>query len=72
MRFKVDAARWPRTAGWMARTLATPAFRRLAIIEDGVLRTPIPQQRDKLREMGAPISMESYGSATPRRGIMPI
>lgn len=72
VRFKVDAARWPRTAGWMARTLATPAFRRLAIIEDGVLRTPIPQQRDKLREMGAPISMESYGSATPRRGIMPI
>jgi glutathione S-transferase len=72
VRFQVDAARWPRTAGWMRRTLATPAFRKLAIIEDGVLRTPIPQQRDKLREMGAPISMESYGSTTPRRGIMPI
>ena len=72
VRFQVDAARWPRTAGWMGRTLATPAFKKLAVIEDGVLRTPIPQQRDKLREMGAPISAESYASAAPRRGIMPI
>jgi len=72
VRFRVDAARWPRTAGWMGRTLATPAFKKLAVIEDGVLRTPIPQQRDKLREMGAPISAESYASAAPRRGIMPI
>ncbi len=72
VRFQVDAARWPRTAGWMARTLATPAFRKLAVIEDGVLRTPIGQQRDKLREMGAPISAETYASAAPRRGIMPV
>jgi glutathione S-transferase len=72
VRFQVDAARWPRTAGWMGRTLATPAFRRLAAIEDGVLRIPIAQQRDKLREMGAPISAETYASAAPRRGIMPI
>ena len=72
VRFQVDAARWPRTAGWMGRTLATPAFRKLAVIEDGVLRTPVGQQRDKLREMGAPISAETYGSATPRRGVMPI
>jgi glutathione S-transferase len=72
VRFQVDAARWPRTAGWMGRTLALPAFHKLAVIEDGVLRTPIAQQRDKLREMGAPISAETYGSASPRRGIMPI
>jgi glutathione S-transferase len=72
VRFQVDAGRWPRTAGWMGRTLATPAFRKLAVIEDGVLRTPIGQQRDKLREMGAPISAETYASAAPRRGIMPI
>jgi glutathione S-transferase len=72
VRFQVDADRWPRTAGWMARTLALPAFHKLAVIEDGVLRTPIAQQRDKLREMGAPISAETYGSRSPRRGIMPI
>jgi glutathione S-transferase len=72
VRFQVDAVRWPRTAGWMGRTLATPSFKKLASIEDGVLRTPIAQQRDKLREMGAPISAETYASAAPRRGIMPI
>ena len=72
VRFQIDAARWPRTAGWMGRTLAATAFQKLAVIEDGVLRTPIPQQRDKLREMGAPISAETYGSPSPRRGVMPI
>ncbi len=72
VRFQIDAARWPRAAGWMGRTLATPAFKKLAAIEDGVLRTPIAQQRDKLRELGAPISAETYASAAPRRGIMPI
>ena len=72
VRFQIDTARWPRTAGWMRRTLQTPAFHRLAVIEDGVLRTPIAQQRDKLREMGAPISAETYGSTSPRRGVMPI
>jgi len=72
VRFQVDAAHWPRTAGWMGRTLAMPAFKKLAVIEDGVLRTPIAQQRDKLREMGAPVSAETYAAAAPRRGIMPI
>jgi glutathione S-transferase len=72
VRFQLDATRWPRTAGWMGRTLSTPAFKKLAAIEDGVLRTPIAQQRDKLREMGAPISAETYASTAPRRGIMPI
>ncbi len=72
VRFQIDAARWPRTAGWMQRTLAMAAFKKLAVIEDGVLRTPIAQQRDKLKEMGAPISAETYASDAPRRGIMPI
>jgi glutathione S-transferase len=72
VRFQIDSTRWPRTVGWMGRVLATSAFRKLAVIEDGVLRTPIAQQRDKLREMGAPVSATTYASASPRRGIMPI
>ena len=72
VRFQIDAARWPRAAAWVARTLATPAFQKLAAIEDSVLRTPIAQQREKLRALGAPISAETYATATPRRGIMPI
>ena len=71
-RFQIDAARWPRAAAWMARTLATPAFAKLAAIEDAVLRTPIPEQRERLRAVGAPISAESYATASPRRGMMPL
>jgi glutathione S-transferase len=72
VRFQIDVARWPRTAGWIGRTLASPAFAKLAKLEDAILRTPIGQQRDALKALGAPISAESYGSPVPRRGIMPI
>jgi glutathione S-transferase len=72
VRFQIDVARWPRAAAWMARTLATPAFQKLAAIEDSVLHTPIAQQREKLKALGASISAETYATATPRRGIMPI
>ena len=70
-RFQIDAARWPRTAGWMGRTLATPAFARLAALENAIARTPIAQHRAALVQAGAPISAESFGSGTPRRGVMP-
>jgi glutathione S-transferase len=72
VRYAIDPARWPRTAGWMGRTLASPAFAALAKIEDAILRTPIPEQRDALLALGAPISAETYGSPAPRRGVMPI
>ena len=52
VRFQIDAARWPRAAAWMARTLAHPAFAKLARIEDAVLRTPIAEQRDALKVAG--------------------
>jgi len=72
VRFQIDAARWPRAAAWMARTLATPAFAKLARLEDAILRTPIQEQRAALKSLGAPVSAESYAGAAPRRGIMPI
>lgn len=72
VRFQIDAARWPRAAAWMGRTLATPAFRKLAAIEDAILRTPIQEQRAALKALGAPVSAETYASSAPRRGIMPI
>jgi glutathione S-transferase len=71
-RFQIDAARWPRTAAWMARTLATSAFAKLAVIEDAILRTPISEQRDKLRSLGAPVSAETLAAASPRRGPMSV
>jgi glutathione S-transferase len=72
VRFQIDAVRWPRAAAWMARTLASAPFTRLAALEDGVLRTPIAEQREKLRSLGAPISADTLAAASPRRGIMPI
>jgi glutathione S-transferase len=71
-RFQIDASRWPRTAAWTARTLATPAFEKLARIENAIARTPIAEQREALKALGAPISAETYGAAAPRRGVMPI
>ena len=71
-RFGVDAARWPKTAGFVARVLAMEPFAQLARFEDRMLRTPIAQQRAALAAMGAPILAESFGTDTPRRGVMPI
>ena len=72
VRFQIDAARWPRAAAWMARTLAEPAFAKLARIEDAVLRTPIAEQRAALKNLGAPVSADTYAGPAPRRGVMPI
>ncbi|MCW5736267.1 MAG: glutathione S-transferase family protein [Enhydrobacter sp.] len=71
-RFQIDDVRWPRTAGWMARTLATPPFANLATLEDAIARTPITGQRAVLQAAGAPISAETFGTAAPRRGMMPL
>ena len=71
-RFRVDAGRWPRTAAFVERVLALPGFQRLAPLEDAMLRTPIPQQREMLRGLGAPIAAETLAAGAPRRGLMPI
>lgn len=68
--YRVDAARWPKTAGFVDRVLAQDGFARLAPFEDRVIRTPIAQHRSVLAEMGAPILAESYGTSAPRRGVM--
>jgi len=71
-RFQIDPARWPRTAAWMGRTLSTSPFVKLAALENAIARTPIAEQREVLKAAGAPISAESIGEATPRRGMMPL
>ena len=70
-RFAPDAARWPRTAAFVQRALASEPFARLAPYEDAAIRTPIAEHRRVLAELGAPLTAESFGRATPRRGIMP-
>jgi glutathione S-transferase len=68
--FTVDAGRWPRTAAFVERVLGLEAFLRLRPFEERMIRTPLPQHRAVLAEMGAPLTAETYGTATPRRGIM--
>jgi glutathione S-transferase len=70
-RFTVDATRWPRTAGFVAHVLDAPPLKDLRRFEDPVLRTPIAEQRTLLTGLGAPLSAASYGTAAPRRGVMP-
>lgn len=69
-RYTVDAARWPQTAAFVARVLDHPAFVKLRPFEELLLRTPIAKHRDALREAGAPVSAATFGTTTPRRGLL--
>ena len=71
-RYRVDPARWPVTAAFVDRVLATESFIKLKPFEDMMMKTPPVQQRTALAEIGAPLTRESYGTATPRRGLMKI
>jgi len=71
-RYRVDAGRWPRTAACVERALASEGFRRLARFEDLLLRTPLAGQRAALAEIGAPLTRETLGTATPRRGVLSV
>jgi glutathione S-transferase len=68
-RFRIDDARWPRTAAFIARVLASEPFQRLTPYEDRSIRTPPTKVREALAEMGAPLTPDSYGTATPRPGF---
>jgi glutathione S-transferase len=70
-RFRVDAARWPRTAAFVDRVLGTPPFQRLRPYEERLIRTPVADHRRVLAELGAPLSLDTVGTTTPRRGVMP-
>lgn len=68
--FQVDAARWPRTAGFVARVLSLESFAKLRSIEDRLIRTPLVHHRNALIEMGAPLMKTTCGTKEPRRGVM--
>jgi glutathione S-transferase len=72
VRYTIDAQRWPRCAGLVNRTLALPVFVKLATFEDRSLRTPVPEQRAVLAEMGAPLTETTCGGAAARRGVIAI
>lgn len=72
VRFEVDAARWPRTAAFVERVLQLDAFAALKPIEERLLRVPPAQHRAALRDSGAPLTADTYGTNAPRKGLMRI
>jgi len=71
-RYRIDAARWPRTAALVDRTLASPPFQALRPFEDKMIRTPPAEHRAALAALGAPLSAETVGTSVPRRGVMSV
>ena len=71
-RFQVDATQWPRTAAFVDRVLQLESFQKLIPVEDRLLRTPLKQHRAVLKEMGVPLTAQTYGTEKPRRGMMRI
>jgi glutathione S-transferase len=68
--FRVDAARWPRTAGFVERCLAHRAFADLLPFEQVQTGTSPAGRRQALLAAGAPLTAETLGTREPRRGIM--
>lgn len=69
VRFAIDPARWPRSAAFVARVLALAPFRKLAVLEDAMLRHPLAEQRAALAAAGAPLTAQTWGTAAPRHGL---
>lgn len=69
-RFEIDAARWPRTAAFVARVFEHPALKVLEPFEQAQIRTNPAGRRAALEAVGAPLTAESVGTATPRPSIM--
>jgi glutathione S-transferase len=68
--FSVDAARWPRTASFVERTLAHPCIAALLPLEDVQRNADIKGRRQALLDNGARLTSETMGVREPRRGMM--
>jgi glutathione S-transferase len=72
LRISIDATRWPKTAGWIERVLATEQFAALVPFEKVSMRTLPKQHREVLTQLGAPLWSTSHAAEAARPGIMPI
>jgi len=68
--FEPDAARWPRTAGFVARTLDHPSIASLLPFEDVQRSAEIKHRRQALLDAGAPLTADSLGTREPKKGMM--
>lgn len=68
--WEVDAARWPRTAGWIARVWEVPEFADTIRFEQAIVRSRNAERRGALLAAGARLSEKSYGADAPQASIM--
>jgi glutathione S-transferase len=71
-RVELDAARWPKAAAWLARVETETPLGRLNAAAAGLMRTPIPQHRAVLADLGFTPSAETYATLTPRKGPLTV
>jgi glutathione S-transferase len=71
-RYRIDAARWPGIATWVATMFASGPLQKLRKFEDISMRTAVGEHRRALKMAGAPITERTVGTSVPRRGLMPI
>jgi glutathione S-transferase len=65
-----DWKRWPKTGAWLERAQDETPLGPLAATAAELMRTPPPQHRAKLIELGMNVSAETVGTDLPRRGPM--
>ena len=70
-RWTPDEKRWPKAAAWIERTETHPSLARSTAWADGMIKTPVPEQRVKARELDIPLTEKSYLiDGPPTRGPM--
>jgi glutathione S-transferase len=68
--FAIDPARWSKSAGFVARTLAHPCLAGLLPFEQVQIGADVKGRRAALIAAGAPLAAESVGTRAPVKGIM--
>lgn len=69
-RWTPDAARWPKTCAFVARTEAEPSMRLTGEWSDALVKARPAEQRAKAAEIGLRVTAKSRFSETARRGPM--
>ena len=68
--FHPDPERWPTVAAFVDRALAHDAFASTKPFEDIQRSVDIKGRRQALLSAGAPLTAETLGTTTARRGMM--
>jgi len=70
--YNIDEARWPCFKEYLMRLMVLEQFKVLNLFEETCMKTRIKDQRDVLKNIGAPITLNSrYGTLErPKQGYM--